>query len=60
MRHRAGDRGVEAAIEARSPAGGAGAAGAGAQTADQARRRRLQQAASRTRGYLSKLRSGTA
>lgn len=52
MRDPAGDRGIDAALDARTPTD------APPETSDQAKRRRLRQAKARTRDYLSKMRRG--
>jgi hypothetical protein len=52
MRDLAGDRGIDAALDARPPAGGRPPH----ETSDQTKRRKLRQAAARTRRYLSKMR----
>jgi hypothetical protein len=51
MRDLAGDRGIDAAHDARAPAGAPPH-----ETSDQAKRRRLRQAAARTRAYLNEMR----
>ncbi len=51
MRDRAGDRGVDAALDARAPADAPPR-----ETADQAKRRRLRRAKVQARSYLSKMR----
>jgi hypothetical protein len=53
MRELAGDRGIDAALDARAPAGPPPH-----ETSDQAKRRKLRQAAARTRGYLNEMRRG--
>ncbi len=53
MRELAGDRGIDAALDARAPAGAPPH-----ETSDQAKRRKLRQAAARTRGYLNEMRRG--
>lgn len=54
MRDVAGDRGIDAARDARAAAGAQSD-----ETADQAKRRKLRRAAARTRTYLSAMRRGT-
>lgn len=49
----AGDRGIDAARDARTPAGTPPD-----KTSDQAKRRKLQQAATRARAYLNETRKG--
>ncbi len=51
MRDLAGERGIDAARDARAPAGAPPD-----ETADQSKRRRLRRAKARTRDYLSKMR----
>jgi hypothetical protein len=51
MRDLAGDRGIDAARDARAPAGVPPH-----ETSDQTKRRKLRQAAARTRAYLSEMR----
>jgi hypothetical protein len=51
MRGLAGERGVDAARDARAPAGAPPH-----ETSDQAKRRKLRRAASRTRAYLKEMR----
>jgi hypothetical protein len=51
MRELAGDRGIEAALDARAPAGVPPD-----ETSDQTKRRKLRQAEARTKGYLSEMR----
>jgi len=53
MREPAGDRGIDAALDAQTPADAPPA-----ETPDQAKRRRLRQAKARTRDYLNKMRRG--
>lgn len=53
MRKLAGDRRIDAALDARAPA-----AAPPHETSDQAKRRKLRQAATRTRNYLNKMRRG--
>lgn len=53
MRDLAGDRGIDAARDARAPAGAPPR-----ETSDQAKRRKLRQAAARTRAYLNEMRRG--
>jgi len=55
MREPAGDRGIDAALDARAPAGTPPD-----ETADQAKHRKLQQAKVRTRAYLKEMRRGKA
>lgn len=51
MRRRAGDRKIDAALDARAPADAPPH-----ETSDQAKRRKLRQAAVRTKTYLNKMR----
>jgi hypothetical protein len=51
MREPAGDRGIDAALDARAPAGAPPH-----ETCDQAKRRKLRQAKARTRVYLNEMR----
>ena len=53
MRGLAGDRGIDAARDARAPA-----AAPPHESSDQAKRRKLRQAAARTRTYLTEMRRG--
>jgi hypothetical protein len=53
MRGLAGDREIDAARDARAPA-----AAPTHETSDQAKRRKLRQAAARTRDYLNEMRRG--
>ncbi len=52
MRKLAGDRRIDAALDARAPTA------APHETSDQAKRRKLRQAATRTRNYLKEMRRG--
>jgi hypothetical protein len=51
MREPAGDRGIDAALDTRAPAGTPPN-----ETSDQAKRRKLREAAARTRTYLKEMR----
>jgi hypothetical protein len=51
MREPAGDRGIDAARDARTPAGAPSH-----ETSDQAKRRRLRQVKTRARAYLNEMR----
>lgn len=53
MRELAGDRRIDAALDARAPADAPPH-----ETSDQAKQRKLRQAKARIRGYLSELRRG--
>lgn len=53
MRDLAGDRGIDAARDAREPAGAPPH-----ETSDQTRRRKLRRAKARTRAYLNEMRRG--
>jgi hypothetical protein len=53
MRAPAGDRGIDAARDARVPTGAPPE-----ETAEQAKRRKLRQAAARTKSYLNEMRRG--
>lgn len=53
MRALAGDRGIDAARDARAPADAPAH-----ETSDRAERRKLRQAAARTRAYLKEMRRG--
>jgi hypothetical protein len=55
MRELAGDRRIDAALDARAPAGASPH-----ETSDQAKRRKLRQAEDRTRGYLGEMRRGAS